>query len=71
MENTLPPTVSAPNARGQQWAVRLRAPSVLMALQGVDIGMRPEYWLPAASTAAVMLDTASGEIVGHAPFDGF
>lgn len=92
-----------------------------MAMQGVDIGMRPEFWLPASSTAAAMragakplaalasrypqraaemqeyvaatgrsagqlkylpllarstdwvalIDAASGEVVGHAPFDGF
>lgn len=92
-----------------------------MALQGVDLGMRPEYWLPAGRTAPALLaearpldgllaryparaaelheyaaatgrrieqlkylpmlarssdwvalvDASSGEVVGHAPFDGF
>lgn len=95
--------------------------SVEMALQGVDVGMRPEFWLPSSHTAGALLagakplaalraryparadelqrrvaetgrtveqlkylpllarrsdwvalvDASSGEVVGHAPFDGF
>jgi hypothetical protein len=95
--------------------------AIQLGLAGIDLGMQPRYWRPAAETAAALrqaaqplgtlgaryparaaelqayaaktgrpiaqlgylpllarrrdwvalVDTASGEVVGHAPFDGF